>query len=55
MDARHLMVAICNGFNRFVTTDPDFIDRHHQIEARFSSIKIVKPSELLEELKGTVN
>ncbi len=49
-DARHIMYALCNNCERFVTTDPDFIDNRNEIEKRFPEIRIVKPSELLKEL-----
>jgi hypothetical protein len=49
LDAKHLMVAICNGYDRFLTTDPDFISSRSQIEAAFP-IKVLKPSELVAEL-----
>jgi hypothetical protein len=34
-DARHLMHALCNGCVRFVTTDPDFLNRRQAIEANY--------------------
>lgn len=49
-DPFHLMVALSNGCDRFLTTDPDFLDIRSGIEARFPSIRIVTPSELLAEL-----
>lgn len=49
-DARHIMYALCNNCERFVTTDFDFIDNRNEIEKRFPEIRIVKPSELLKEL-----
>jgi predicted nucleic acid-binding protein len=49
-DARHLMYAMCNDCVRFVTTDPDFLDRRTAIGAAYPSIRIVKPSELLQEM-----
>jgi hypothetical protein len=49
-DARHLMYALCNGCVRFVTTDPDFLDRRSAIEAAYSQIRIVMPTELLVEM-----
>ena len=51
-DARHLMYALSNGCVRFVTTDPDFIDRRSALEAAYPQIRIVKPSELLQELEA---
>ena len=50
-DARHLMYAVANGCLRFVTTDPDFIDRRDPIHAACPTIRIVKPSELLAEIE----
>jgi hypothetical protein len=50
-DARHLMYALCNGGVRFVTTDPDFLDRCSAIEAAYPQIRIVKPTELLAEME----
>jgi predicted nucleic acid-binding protein len=50
-DARHLMYALCNGCARFVTTDPDFLARRSAIEAAYPQIRIVKPSELLQEME----
>ena len=49
-DARHLMYAVHNGCDRFITTDPDFINRRTQLEAVGRGIRIQKPSELLAEL-----
>ena len=50
-DARHLMYAACNGCERFVTLDPDFLTRCAGLEARCRTICIVKPSELVKELQ----
>ena len=50
-DARHLMYALCNGCVRFVTTDPDFLNRRQAIEANYPQIRIVKPSEMLQEME----
>ena len=50
-DARHLMYAVCNGCERFVTLDPDFLTRRVGLEARCKAIRIVKPSELVVELQ----
>jgi len=50
-DARHLMYALCNGCVRFVTTDPDFLNRRLAIEAAYPKIRIMKPSETLEEME----
>jgi hypothetical protein len=51
-DARHLMYALCNGCVRFVTTDPDFLDRRSAIETAYPQIRLSKPSEMLEELEN---
>ena len=50
-DARHLMYAACNGCERFVTLDPDFLTRRVGLEARCNGIRIVKPSEFVAELQ----
>ena len=50
-DARHLMYALCNGCVCFVTTDPDFLNRRLAIEAAYPKIRIMKPSEMLEEIE----
>jgi hypothetical protein len=49
-DARHFMYAAHNKCDRFVTTDPDFINRRTQLEALGRGILIKKPSELAAEL-----
>jgi len=51
-DARHFMYASANACVRFVTLDPDFLDRRAALEALCSSLKIVKPSELAAELRN---
>src|SRR4029453_15990484 len=51
-DARHLMYAKANDCVRFVTTDPDFLDRRPGLEARGATVRIVWPSELAHELRG---
>ena len=50
-DARHLMYALCNSCVRFVTTDPDFLNRCSAIESAYPRIRIVMPSELLSEME----
>lgn len=52
-DAMHLMYAIQNRFNYFLTTDPDFINKRNEIHKSFISTQIKKPSELLAELNKT--
>jgi hypothetical protein len=49
-DARHLMYAISNGCDRFITTDPHFIDRRERLKALCGSLIIQAPSELAAEL-----
>jgi len=50
-DARHLMYAVANDCDRFVTLDRDFLDRQTALEARCRPLRIVKPSELAAELR----
>ena len=49
-DAKHLMYAFKNACDRFVTLDPDFLDRRASLEARCQALRIVTPSELAAEL-----
>jgi predicted nucleic acid-binding protein len=49
-DARHLMYAVHNSCDRFVTLDPDFLDRRSQLAPLCRGTRIVKPSELAAEL-----
>lgn len=49
-DARHLMYALCNECDRFVTTDPHFINISNILETTYPTIRIVKPSDLLQKL-----
>ena len=49
-DARHLMYAVTNTCDCFLTVDPDFLDRRASLEARCQSLRIVSPSELAAEL-----
>jgi hypothetical protein len=49
-DARHLMYAVHNRCDRFVTTDPHFLSRRAGLAALCESTKIVTPSELAVEL-----
>jgi predicted nucleic acid-binding protein len=51
-DARHLMYAVANACDRFVTLDPDFLDRRIALEARCQSLRILRPSELVAELQS---
>jgi len=52
-DAHHLMLAIRAGCDRFITYDNGILSRSSEIERAFS-IKVVRPSELLAEVKKTV-
>jgi predicted nucleic acid-binding protein len=54
-DARHFMYAAANNCQRFVTLDPHFLDRRSLLESRCPSLRVVKPSELAEELRRTAN
>jgi predicted nucleic acid-binding protein len=49
-DAKHLMYAVKNACDRFVTLDPDFLDRRAALEARCAPLRIVTPVELAVEL-----
>ncbi len=49
-DAKHLMYALIDKCDIFLTTDPDFIDRRPELESIGHLIRIRKPSELLAEL-----
>ncbi len=50
-DAKHLMYAVSNGCQFFVTTDPHFLDRRPTLEIDCSGkIRIVLPSELVADL-----
>jgi len=49
-DARHLMYAVTNSCDRFLTTDPDFHNRRDALHVRCPSIRIMRPSELVAEL-----
>lgn len=51
-DARHLMYAVYNGCDWFVTVDRDFLfARRSQLESLCRGLKIVTPVELAAELK----
>ena len=49
-DARHLMYAVHNGCDRFVTTDPHFLDRRVALDELCRGLRIVRTSELAAEL-----
>lgn len=51
-DARHLMYAVANGCDRFVTMDPDFINRRADLEARCPGVCIQKPTETIKEVRA---
>jgi len=53
-DARHLMFAVHNGCDRFVTLDPHFLDRRVPLQALGRGILIQRPSELVAELSPPV-
>jgi len=54
-DARHLMYATHNTCDRFVTTDPHFLDQRADLEALCRGVLIRKPSELAAELAAMGN
>lgn len=51
-DARHLMYAVHNKCDRFVTTDPHFLDRRSVLETSCRGLRIMKPSLLVAELES---
>jgi predicted nucleic acid-binding protein len=51
-DARHLMYAVHNKCERFVTTDPHFLSRRSGLAALCGATEIVTPSELAAELRS---
>lgn len=51
IDAHHVMLAICNGCDYFVTCDAKSILKYRAaVEAQYPAIKLQKPSELVTEL-----
>ncbi len=50
-DARHFAYAATNNCQLFLTLDPDFFDLKSSLESRCPSIRVLKPSELAEELR----
>jgi predicted nucleic acid-binding protein len=48
-DARHLMYAVYNKCDRFVTADRDFLRRRSQLTTLCGNAKIVRPWELAAE------
>jgi predicted nucleic acid-binding protein len=54
-DAKHLMYAVHNGYERFLTWNrKDFLNRKAKLEGLCPSIKIQKPSELVAELSTRI-
>ena len=51
-DARHLIYAVYNKCDRFVTTDPGFVSRRSGLAALCQGTKIVRPSELAMQLEN---
>ncbi len=49
-DARHLMYAVSNGCERFVTMDPDFINVRASLEPLCRGLRIVTLAELAQDL-----
>jgi len=49
-DAKHVMYAALNGFDRFVTLDNGILNRKVTLEARCRLIQFVRPTELVAEL-----
>ena len=49
-DAKHLMYAVTNGCDVFVTLDPHFLDRRVALEVRCPSLRILKLSKFAAEL-----
>jgi predicted nucleic acid-binding protein len=53
MDAHHLMLAIRNGCDFFVTCDRASILKYRDaIKGQFPAIQLMKPSELVQELRS---
>jgi len=53
MDARHLTVAIHNGCDVFLTRDErGILKRRAEIQRRYPTISILRPSELLDRLRA---
>ncbi len=50
-DAKHLMYAIHNGFDYFVTRDKGILNRRAQVEALSASIRVRKPADAVDELR----
>jgi len=52
-DARHLVNAVRSACVRFLTLDRDFLDRRAELETACGCIRIVRPSELVAELRAS--
>ena len=50
-DACHLVNTARSACVRFLTLDPDFLDRRAALEAACGGVRIMKPSELARELE----
>ncbi len=48
-DAKHLMYAAYNGYDRFLTCDKGILSRRFELEKVCPSIKIQKPSEFVAD------
>jgi hypothetical protein len=53
MDARHLTVAIHNKCDVFLTCDKRIVKRREEFQRRYATIRILKPSELLDLLTAS--
>jgi hypothetical protein len=51
-DARHFMYAFANACDRFVTLDPDFLDRRGLLEKRCPSLRVVTVVEMASEIRN---
>ena len=54
-DVLHLVNAVCNHCDFFVTHDMHFIDKRKKLESMCRGLRIVKPSELWAELSERRN
>ncbi|MDP2682053.1 MAG: hypothetical protein Q8P28_04480 [Deltaproteobacteria bacterium] len=52
-DAKHLMYAVHNGYQRFLTCDGGILSRKTTLGKICPLIRIQKPSELIKELSAT--
>jgi hypothetical protein len=51
-DAKQLMYAVHNGYDRFLTCDRDFLNRRSDLEKHCGSLRIQTPAEFVEEYDG---